>query len=68
VVKVIRGITSKRSGSAIQLGGGLYLHPYSPKSGGSYKIAKSMKKKNAGMASKNKRKNKTVNKKQVSKN
>ena len=27
VVKVIRGITSKRNGSAIQLGGGLYLHP-----------------------------------------
>ena len=74
VIKVIRGITSKRSyddnggGSAIQLGGGLYLHPYSSKSGGGYKIAT---KKNTA---EKKRKNKTVkrnnnnNKKQVSKN
>lgn len=46
VIKVIRGITSKRSGGpAIQLGGGLYLRPYeSAKSGGGYKIAKSTKK------------------------
>lgn len=47
VIKTIRDITSKR-GSSIQLGGGLYLEPYTNKSGDglSYKIVKNVKKNN----------------------
>lgn len=80
VVKIIRDITSKSSDgegdsdgrSSVQLGGGLYLHPFTSKSGGGYggyKIGKTVKKKIKNKTVKRKN-TKTVKKttKKISKN